>query len=124
MNNKNNNTMTLVMKDGTEWEVDILYVINIKDKGDYVIYKLDDDFYVADNFDSSKWDTRSLWNDDKLSDKEKIGLLSVCYMGLNLFTGKCGFIVEDKIKAKDLAIILIVNLIVGSLFTWYISKDK
>lgn len=97
MNNNNNNTMTLVMKDGTEWEVDILYVINIKDKGGYIIYKLDDDFYVADNLDSAKWDTKSLWNDDKLSDKEKIGLLGVCYMGLNLFAGKCGFIVEDKI---------------------------
>ena len=27
-----------------------------------------------------------------------LGLLGVCYMGLNLFTGKCGFIIEDKIK--------------------------
>ena len=44
------------------------------------------------------------------------GLLGVCYMGLNLFTGKCGFLIEDKIKIKDLLIILIVNLIFGYLF--------
>ena len=24
------------------------------------------------------------------------GLLGVCYMGQNLFTGKCGFLIEDK----------------------------
>lgn len=44
-----------------------------------------------------------------------LGLLGVCYMGLNLFTGKCGFIIEDKIKMKDLMIILIINLIAGYL---------
>lgn len=43
------------------------------------------------------------------------GLLGVCYMGLNLFTGKCGFLFEDKIKIFDLLIILIVNLISGYL---------
>lgn len=43
------------------------------------------------------------------------GLLGVCYMGLNLFTGKCGFLIEDKIKIRDLFIILIVNLIFGYL---------
>ena len=42
-----------------------------------------------------------------------LGLLGVCYMGLNLFTGKCGFLFQDKIKALDLLIILIVNLIAG-----------
>ena len=31
-----------------------------------------------------------------------IGLLGVCYMGLNLFTGKCGFLIQDKIKVLDL----------------------
>jgi len=45
-----------------------------------------------------------------------LGLLGVCYMGQNLFTGKCGFLFEDKIKIKDLLIILIVNLIAGYLF--------
>ncbi len=45
-----------------------------------------------------------------------LGLLGVCYMGQNLFTGKCGFIFEDKIKYKDILIILIVNLIAGYLF--------
>ena len=43
------------------------------------------------------------------------GLLGVCYMGLNLFTGKCGFLFEDKIKFTDLLIILIGNLIAGYL---------
>ena len=44
-----------------------------------------------------------------------LGLLGVCYMGQNLFTGKCGFLIADKIAAKDLLIILIVNLIAGYL---------
>ena len=45
-----------------------------------------------------------------------LGLLGVCYMGQNLFTGKCGFLIQDKIKFKDLMIILVVNLIAGYLF--------
>ena len=44
-----------------------------------------------------------------------LGLLGVCYMGQNLFTGKCGFLFQDKIKVLDLCIILIVNLIAGYL---------
>ena len=44
-----------------------------------------------------------------------LGLLGVCYMGLNLFTGKCGFLIQDKIKIKDLIIILLVNLLAGYL---------
>ena len=44
-----------------------------------------------------------------------LGLLGVCYMGQNLFTVKCGFLFEDKIKIKDLLIILVVNLIAGYL---------
>ena len=44
------------------------------------------------------------------------GLLGVCYLGKNLFTCKCGFVIEDKIKFWDLMIILIVNLIAGYLF--------
>lgn len=43
------------------------------------------------------------------------GLLGVCYMGLNLFTGKCGFLISDKIKITDLLIILFTNLIAGYL---------
>ena len=43
------------------------------------------------------------------------GLLGVCYMGQNLFTGKCGFIFQDKIKYYDLILILLVNLIFGYL---------
>ena len=34
-------------------------------------------FYAADNLDSAKWDKRSLGCPDKLSDKEKIGLLAI-----------------------------------------------
>ena len=34
-------------------------------------------FYAADNLDSAKWDKRSLGNSEKLSDKEKIGLLAI-----------------------------------------------
>ena len=44
-----------------------------------------------------------------------LGLLGVCYVGLNLFTGKCGFLFQDKIKPLHLTIILIVNLIAGYL---------
>jgi len=40
----------------------------------------------------------------------------VCYMGANLFTGKCGFFIQDKIKFTDLIIILVANLISGYLF--------
>ena len=43
------------------------------------------------------------------------GLLGVCYLGANLFTGKCGFYIADKIKTSDLLIILGVNLIAGYL---------
>lgn len=45
-----------------------------------------------------------------------LGLLGVCYMGQNLFTGKCGFLFQDKIKVMDLLIILLVNLVAGYLF--------
>lgn len=43
------------------------------------------------------------------------GLLGVCYLGLNLFTGKCGFLFENKLKITDLLIILAVNLAAGYL---------
>ena len=52
------------------------------------------------------------------------GLLGVCYLGQNLFTGKCGFFIEDKIPFSDLMIILIVNLVAGWLFGFlYRSAD-
>ncbi len=44
-----------------------------------------------------------------------LGLLGVCYMGQNLFTGKCGFLFQDKIKPLDLLLILVVNLLAGYL---------
>ena len=34
-------------------------------------------FYAADDLDSAKWDQRSLSNNEKLSDKEMIGLLAI-----------------------------------------------
>lgn len=43
------------------------------------------------------------------------GLLGVCYLGQNLFTGKCGFLIADKIKPRDLFIILVVNMLAGYL---------
>lgn len=49
------------------------------------------------------------------------GLLGVCYMGQNLFTGKCGFIFEDKIKLLDILIILVVNLLAGYLLGYVYS---
>ena len=54
-----------------------------------------------------------------------LGLLGVCYMGQNLFTGKCGFLIQDKIKLTDLLIILLVNLIAGYLLgLLYSTVDK
>lgn len=44
------------------------------------------------------------------------GLLGVCVLGLNLFTGKCGFLFEDNIKISDLIIILLSNLVFGYAF--------
>ena len=43
------------------------------------------------------------------------GLLGVCYLGLNLFTGKCGFLFEDKLKTRELLVILAANLVFGYL---------
>ena len=43
------------------------------------------------------------------------GLLSVCYLNLDLFTGKCGFVIEDRIKFAHLIVGLLVNLVVGYL---------
>ncbi len=44
------------------------------------------------------------------------GLLGVCFLGLNLFTGKCGFLFEDKLSWKDLTFILLLNLASGYIF--------
>jgi len=43
------------------------------------------------------------------------GLLGVCVLGANLFTGKCGFLFADKIKPLHLLTILFVNLLAGYL---------
>ena len=50
------------------------------------------------------------------------GLLGVCYMKQNLFTGKCGFLFSDKIKIMDLLIILVVNLLAGYFIGLVYSK--
>lgn len=49
-----------------------------------------------------------------------LGLYGVCMLGANLFTGKCGFILEDK-KWRELGIILITNLIAGWIIGWLFS---
>ena len=43
------------------------------------------------------------------------GLLGVCALKLNLFTGKCGFLIKDDIKFSELMIILVSNLVFGYL---------
>lgn len=43
------------------------------------------------------------------------GLLGVCYLGQNLFTGKAGFFFSDKIKPLDLFLILLGNMVAGYL---------
>lgn len=55
-----------------------------------------------------------------------IGLLGICYMNLDLFTGKCGFLFSDKLKIKDLLIMLLVNLVAGYIIGFiysYIDND-
>lgn len=55
-----------------------------------------------------------------------LGLLGVCYMNLNLFTGKCGFIIQNKIKIKDIILILIFNLLAGYILGYmysYLDKE-
>jgi formate/nitrite transporter FocA (FNT family) len=49
-----------------------------------------------------------------------LGLYGVCLLGANLFTGKCGFVIEDK-KWRELGIILMTNLIAGWLIGWMFS---
>jgi formate/nitrite transporter FocA (FNT family) len=42
------------------------------------------------------------------------GLIGVCYLGADLFTGKCGYYWRESNKKRfDLIIILIVNLVAG-----------
>lgn len=50
-----------------------------------------------------------------------LGLLGVCYMGQNLFTGKCGFLFADRIPLGDLLLILAGNLAAGWVFGWLFS---
>ena len=50
-----------------------------------------------------------------------LGLLGVCYLGQNLFTGKCGFLFADRIPLGDLLLILLGNLAAGWVFGWLLS---
>jgi formate/nitrite transporter FocA (FNT family) len=50
-----------------------------------------------------------------------LGLVGVCYMGQNLFTGKCGFMIADRIPPLDLLLILAGNLAAGWVFGWIFS---
>lgn len=53
------------------------------------------------------------------------GLLGVCYLGQNLFTGKCGFMISDKIKVRDILIILAGNMVAGYLLSMmYAQTDS
>ena len=49
-----------------------------------------------------------------------LGLYGVCLLGANLFTGKCGFILENK-KWLDLGIILLANMVAGWMIGWAFS---
>lgn len=40
------------------------------------------------------------------------GLMSICVLKLNLFTGKCGYVIENK-NLKELLIILVFNMLAG-----------
>lgn len=44
------------------------------------------------------------------------GLLSVCLLNLNLYTGKIGFWFEEKIRSLKLLLILLTNILSGYLF--------
>ncbi|MBO4418231.1 MAG: formate/nitrite transporter family protein [Oscillospiraceae bacterium] len=50
-----------------------------------------------------------------------LGLVGVCYLGQNLFTGKCGFLISDRIPLPDLLLILAGNLAAGWVFGWLFS---
>ncbi|MBO6046311.1 MAG: formate/nitrite transporter family protein [Erysipelotrichaceae bacterium] len=55
-----------------------------------------------------------------------LGLLAVCDLKLNLFTGKCGFWLEDKIPLQDLIVILVTNLVAGYIAGYaggYLNND-
>lgn len=49
------------------------------------------------------------------------GLLGVCSLKANLFTGKCGYLFLDKLKIADVLVILITNLVSGYLFGWLLG---
>ena len=52
-----------------------------------------------------------------------LGLYGVCLLGANLFTGKCGFILENK-KWLDLGIILLANMVAGWMKGWAFSMAE
>ena len=44
------------------------------------------------------------------------GLLTICFFNFNLFTGKCGYYIQDKISLMSLTNILFINLFSGFVF--------
>ena len=50
-----------------------------------------------------------------------LGLILVCYFNLLLFTGKCGFYIEDNMPMLELCEILLFNLIGGYAFGFIFS---
>ena len=58
-------------------------------------------FYAADNLDSAKWDQRSLGNDDRLSEKEKIIYLPLDKISPNRAQPRRRFNTEELQELAD-----------------------
>ncbi|MCM1283878.1 MAG: formate/nitrite transporter family protein [Muribaculaceae bacterium] len=50
-----------------------------------------------------------------------LGLLGVCTLKANLFTGKCGYLFLEHLKISELLEILLINLLSGYLFGYILS---
>ena len=50
-----------------------------------------------------------------------IGLISICYFQLPLFTGKVGYLIKNEVNIKDLAFILLGNILGASIIGITIS---
>lgn len=52
-----------------------------------------------------------------------LGLIAVCFMKGNLYTGKCGYVIENG-NYTELGVILLVNMVAGWIFGAAISVAK